>query len=102
MYSKSSVYNIYFLSSLVVTHLRCETHADISRNELVLLRLTGAMEKGEVDARGGMVAGSVFVHDVQTQGKTRVCSVSEKIAYSLFCVQLHFKSSALEMYLHCF
>lgn len=58
------------LYSLVVTHLLCQAHADISRNELVLLRLAGSMEKGEVDARGGMVAGFVLMQDVQTEGNT--------------------------------
>ena len=55
-------------SSLVVTHLQCQVHADISHNELVLLRLTGRMEKGEVDARGGVVAGTILMQDVQAQG----------------------------------
>lgn len=59
--------------SLVVTHLRCQAHTDVSHNELVLLRLTGAMERGEVDARGGMVAGSVLMEEVQVQGKATVC-----------------------------
>ena len=54
--------------SLVVTRLQCQAHADISHNELVLLRLAGGMERGEVDARGGMVAGSVLMQDVQAQG----------------------------------
>jgi hypothetical protein len=57
-------------TDLVVTHLQCQAHADISRNELVLLRLSGRMEKGEVDARGGVVAGSVFMEDVQAQVTT--------------------------------
>ena len=52
----------------MVTHLQCQAHADIYRSELVLLRLSGRMEKGEVDARGGVVAGSVLTRDVQTQG----------------------------------
>lgn len=57
-----------FPCSLVVTHLQCQAHADISRNELVLLQLAGGMEKGEVDARGGMVAGFILMQDVQAKG----------------------------------
>lgn len=56
------------LFSLVVTHLQCQAHADISCNELVLLKVVGQMEKGEVDARGGMVAGFLLMQDVQTKG----------------------------------
>lgn len=52
--------------SLLVTHLKCEAHLDISHNELVLFNLDGRMEKGEVDARGGMVAGSILMEEAQT------------------------------------
>ena len=52
----------------MVTHLQCQVHADVSHNELVLLRLAGRMEKGEVDARGGVVAGTILMQDVVAQG----------------------------------
>ena len=76
--SHHNISRVDFLSvphSLVVTHLQCQTHADISRNELVLLRLTGGMERGEIDARGGMVAGSVLMQDVGAQGNFSACIV---------------------------
>ena len=60
--------------SLVVTHLQCQAHADISRNELVFLRLRGGMERGEVDARGGMVAGFVLMQNVRAQGTNSSCT----------------------------
>lgn len=62
------VYYIRDCYSLLVSNLQCQGHADISHNELVLLRLTGKMEKGEVDARGGMVAGFILMQNVQAQG----------------------------------
>lgn len=54
--------------SLLLSHLKCTTHADVSHNELVLFNLDGCMEKGELDARGGMIAGSVLVEDIQALG----------------------------------
>jgi hypothetical protein len=57
-------------TDLVVTHLQCQVHADVSHNELVLLRLAGRMEKGEVDARGGVVAGTILMQDVVAQVTT--------------------------------
>ena len=66
-----------------MTHLRCQAHTDVSHNELVLLRLTGAMERGEVDARGGMVAGSVLMEDVQVQGKAHCVLLATSSAPTL-------------------
>ena len=54
---------------MLVTHLKCEAHADISHNELVLFNFDGRLEKGEVDARGGVVAGSILMENVQTHGE---------------------------------
>lgn len=51
-----------------MTHLQCQVHADVSHNELVVLRLIGRMEKGDVDARGGVVAGTVLMQNVLTKG----------------------------------
>ena len=51
-----------------MTHLKCEAHADVSHNELVLFNLDAKMEKGEVDARGGFVAGSILMEEVQAHG----------------------------------
>ena len=53
-----------------MTHLKCEAHLDISRNELVLFNLDGRLVRGEVDARGGVIAGNVLVEDVLAHGKT--------------------------------
>ena len=55
--------------SLLVTHLKCQAHADISHNELVMFNLDGRMVKGEVDARGGVIAGSILMEDVQAHGE---------------------------------
>ena len=51
------------ICSLVVTHLNLELHMDISHNELVLMNLDACIEKGEVDARGGVVAGNILMKD---------------------------------------
>ena len=57
------------LSSLLVTHLKCEGHADISHNELVLLQVGTKLDKGELDARGGVIAGAILVENIQANGK---------------------------------
>lgn len=55
--------------SLLVTHLKCEGHADISHNELVLLQVDTKLDKGELDARGGVIAGAILVENIQAHGK---------------------------------
>lgn len=52
-----------------MTHLKFEAHCDISHNELVLLQLDGNLEKGEFDARSGVIAGSILVQDLGFDGK---------------------------------
>ena len=76
---------LLFSLSLVVTHLQCQVHADVGHNELVLLRLSGKMEKGEVDARGGVVAGTILMQDVQAQGILSDCRncIGHDIPHSL-------------------
>ena len=54
--------------SLLVTHLRLEAHCDVSYNELVLLQLEGSLEKGEFDARSGVIAGRILMEDVAVHG----------------------------------
>lgn len=56
--------------SLLVTHLKCEGHTDISHNELVLLQVDMKLDKGELDARGGVIAGAVLVENIQANGKS--------------------------------
>ena len=51
--------------SLLVTQLNIEVHMDISHNELVLINLDACIEKGEVDARGGVVAGSILMENTR-------------------------------------
>ena len=41
------------------------------------------MERGEVDARGGMVAGSVLMEDVQVQGKAHCVLLATSSAPTL-------------------
>ena len=52
-----------------MTHLKCEVHADVSHNELVLVQLDGQMEKGEVEARGGVIAGSILMQNLEAHGE---------------------------------
>ena len=58
--------------SLLVTHLKVEGHADISHNELVLLQVNTKLDKGELDARGGVIAGTVLIQNIQANGKTAI------------------------------
>ena len=51
-----------------MTQLRCEAHCDVQQNELVLLEMNGKLEKGELDARGGVIAGTVLMMGAQTHG----------------------------------
>lgn len=52
-----------------MTHLKCEGHADISHNELVLLQVGTKLDKGELDVRGGVIAGAVLIENIQGHGK---------------------------------
>lgn len=58
-----------FSCSLLVSCLKCEAHCDVSRNELVLLQLRAKLDKGEVDARAGIIAGSILMQDASVEGK---------------------------------
>lgn len=49
--------------------LKCEAHCDVSHNELVLLQLEGKLEKGEFDARAGVIAGSILVEEATVNGQ---------------------------------
>lgn len=62
-------YNHTNVSSLLVTCLKCEAHCDVSRNELVLLQFEGKLEKGEFDARAGVIAGTIFLEDATVEGE---------------------------------
>lgn len=62
-------YNDCSLASLLVTYLKFEAHCDVSHNELVLLQLDGKLEKGEFDARAGVIAGSILVENAVVDGK---------------------------------
>lgn len=57
------------VSSLLVSCLKCEAHCDVSHNELVCLQLQGKLEKGEFDARAGIIAGSILIEDSTVDGK---------------------------------
>ena len=52
-----------------MTHLKIEGHADVSHNELVLLQVNTKLDKGELDARGGVIAGAVLIQNIQANGK---------------------------------
>lgn len=54
---------------MLVTCLKCEAHCDVSHNELVLLQLDGKLEKGEFDARTGIIAGCILVKEVAIDGE---------------------------------
>ena len=56
--------------SLLVSCLKCEAHCDVSHNELVLLQLEGKLEKGEFDARAGVIAGSILMEDATVNGQS--------------------------------
>lgn len=58
--------------SLLVSCLKCVAHCDVSRDELVLLQLQGKLEKGELDARAGIIAGSILMNDAIIDGKELV------------------------------
>ena len=54
-----------------MTHLKLEGHADISHNELVLLQVDTKLDKGELDARGGVIAGAMLVENIQAHGERK-------------------------------
>ncbi len=54
--------------SLLVSHLQCFSHCDVSHNELVLFQLAGKLAKGEFDARGGVIAGSILMENARVFG----------------------------------
>lgn len=60
---------MFCLFSLLVTHLKLEGHADISHNELVLLQVETKLDKGELDARGGVIAGAMLIENIQAHGE---------------------------------
>ena len=68
-----ALFVIIFFSvfSLLVTHLKLEGHADISHNELVLLQVDTKLDKGELDARGGVIAGAMLVENIQAHGERK-------------------------------
>ena len=55
--------------SVLVSHFKCEAHADIQHNELVLLSCDGAIKEVEAVAQGGVLAGNVKFLDTQAKGK---------------------------------
>ena len=56
------------LCSLLISCLKCEAHCDVSHNELVLLQLKAKLDKGEFDARAGIIAGSILMEDATVEG----------------------------------
>ena len=64
--------SLFFYCSLLVTHLKLEGHADISHNELVLLQVDTKLDKGELDARGGVIAGAMLVENIQAHGEREI------------------------------
>jgi len=56
------------LHSLLVSQLRLAAHCDVQHNELVLLEADGKLDRGELDARGGVIAGNVVMIGAQTHG----------------------------------
>ena len=75
---------IYPSHSLLVTHLRLEGHADVLQNELILLSLDSCLEKGEVEARGGIVAGSILMEKMTLHGKTSSRVFLQRVTYLLY------------------
>ena len=78
MYSTCNMYNVRIiivwlslslLYSVLVSHFKCEAHADVQYNELVLLSCDGAIEEVEAVAQGGVLAGNVKFLDTQAKGK---------------------------------
>ncbi len=57
--------------SLLVTQFRCEAHCDVQHNELVLLEMDGKLDKGELDARGGVIAGNILMKGAQARGEPK-------------------------------
>ena len=70
--------------SLLVSCLKCEAHCDVSHNELVLLQLEGKLEKGEFDARAGVIAGSILMEDATVNGQS-VQSRNQQMKCVLLC-----------------
>ena len=56
------------LASVLVSHLKCEGHADIQHNELVLLSCDGAIAEIEGEAKGGVLAGNVNIGSTKIKG----------------------------------
>ena len=70
-----SCWFFFYSPSLLVTHLKFQAHADISHNELVLVQVDAKLMKGEVDARGGVIAGSILMEDTQVHGTKNSFSI---------------------------
>lgn len=51
-----------------MSSLKCEAHCDVSHNELVLLQLDANLNKGEFDARSGVIAGSILTENAVIHG----------------------------------
>ena len=51
-----------------MSHLKCEGHADIQHNELVLLSCDGAIGEVEGEAQGGVLAGNVKIGSTEIKG----------------------------------
>ncbi len=41
----------------------------MQQNELVFLEMNGRLDKGELDARGGVIAGNILIRGAQAHGK---------------------------------
>ncbi len=63
-----------------MTQFRCEAHCDVQHNELVLLEMDGKLEKGELDARGGVIAGNILMIGAQARGESE---------YTIVYLQIH-------------
>ena len=74
---------VWCVGSLLVSHLKCLSHCDVSHNELVLFQLAGKLVKGEFDARAGVIAGSILMENAHVFGMY-MCLFSS-MCLCLFC-----------------
>ncbi len=72
--------------SLLVTQFRCEAHCDVQHNELVLLEMDGKLDKGELDARGGVIAGNILMKGAQARGEPKYKCLITSVPYSITIV----------------
>ena len=85
---------VFFLISVLVSHLKSEAHADIQESELVLFQCDVYVHEIEVDAQGGVVAGNMKIKNTEVNGEliANTCSIYDlcalKCSYTMYTFAL--------------